>query len=229
MSELIYGTNLVAAAINSGQKVKNLRIYDNKYIIKLAEEKKIPYHKVNKEALNIVPNHQGVIAEVDSFPTYRLDEIIKTENNLIIALDGLEDPHNLGAILRTADAAGVSGVILPKHRSVRLNSTVAKVSTGAIFTVRCVEVTNLVMTLKELKKAGYWVFGAEVSKDSQNYTDIKYNMPVVLVLGSEGQGLSRLVKETCDSLIQIPMLGTINSLNVSVSAGIIVYQIINNQ
>ena len=184
---------------------------------------------MNKEALNIVPNHQGVIAEVDSFPTYRLDEIIKTENNLIIALDGLEDPHNLGAILRTADAAGVSGVILPKHRSVRLNSTVAKVSTGAIFTVRCVEVTNLVMTLKELKKAGYWVFGAEVSKDSQNYTDIKYNMPVVLVLGSEGQGLSRLVKETCDSLIQIPMLGTINSLNVSVSAGIIVYQIINNQ
>jgi 23S rRNA (guanosine2251-2'-O)-methyltransferase len=230
MSELIYGTNLVLAALNSGIKINNLRINGNNKIISLAKEKNVPYQLVGKEVLNrITPNHQGVIAEVEGFKTYGINEIISKTNNLILALDGVEDPHNLGAILRTSDAAGINGIILPKNRSVKLNATVAKVSTGAIFSVKCVEVVNLVATLKDLKTKGYWIVGAEATENSRPYTEIQYNFPVVLVLGSEGKGLSRLVTETCDFLVRIPMQGTVNSLNVSVSAGILIYQIIKDQ
>jgi 23S rRNA (guanosine2251-2'-O)-methyltransferase len=230
MSELICGTNLVMAALNSGIRINNLRISGNNKIISLAKEKNIPYQLVGKDVLNrIASGHQGVVAEVEGFQTYRLDEIISKANNLILALDGIEDPHNLGAILRTADAAGINGIILPKNRSAKLNATVAKVSTGAIFSVKCVEVVNLVATLKDLQKKGYWIVGAEAAENSRPYTEMKYDLPVVLVLGSEGWGLSRLVTETCDFLVQIPMKGTVNSLNVSVSAGILIYQIIKDQ
>ncbi|MGI6769008.1 MAG: 23S rRNA (guanosine(2251)-2'-O)-methyltransferase RlmB [Bacilli bacterium] len=230
MSEIIYGTNLVASAILNKIKIYNLKISGNNTVRELAEKRKIPYTIVLKNELNrITSNHQGAVAEVEGFPTYSLEAIISTEKNLIVALDGIEDPHNLGAILRTADAAGVSGIILPKNRSVRLNGTVARVSTGAIFSVKCVLVPNLVSTLKKLKDYGYWIYGAEATKESLCYSEAKYDPKTVLVLGSEGKGLSRLTKETCDFLVEIPMSGSVNSLNVSVSAGILIYQIINQQ
>lgn len=174
--------------------------------------------------------HQGVVAMVKDYQYYQLSEVVNTQKtSLIIALDGLEDPHNLGAILRTCEAADVDGVILPKNRSVKLNNTVAKVSAGAIEYIKVVEVVNLTQTLKQLKEKGYWIVGAEKSQKSSSMWDIKYDMPIVLVIGSEGKGISRLVKEECDFLVEIPMLGKINSLNASVSAGIMIYEIRRQQ
>lgn len=232
MSEIICGINVVKAAINSDYKINNLLITDNNQeIINLAKQKNIPFKVVDKEVLNNkIINNQGVVAEVNDFYLYRLEDIIKKNNkSLIVVLDSLEDPHNLGAILRTADAAGVDGVIIPKNRSVKLNSTVAKVSTGAIFSVKCVEVVNLVATLKKLKEFGYWIVGAEAKEDSQDFTKLKYDMPTVLIIGSEGKGISRLVLEQCDFLVKIPMVGKVNSLNASVSAGILIYEIKKHQ
>lgn len=232
MSELIYGINVVKAAIESNIFLENLYVLEtNEDIIKLAKQNKISYKIATKEFLNKKAlNNQGVVAEVSEFKLYRLEEIVRKDpKSLIVVLDSLEDPHNLGAILRTCDAAKVDGIILPKNRSVKLNSTVAKVSTGAIFSVKCVEVVNLVTTIKKLKELGYWIVGAEATTKSSDYRSIKYDMPTVLVIGSEGKGISRLVLEQCDFLVKIPMFGTVNSLNASVSAGILIYEIIKDK
>lgn len=232
MSDLICGNNVVKAAITENVKILNLYINaNNKEIIELANKKKIKYKLVDKGFLDkLLKNHQGVIAEIEGFKTFNLEDIMTGSNqSLIVMLEGLEDPHNLGAILRTADAAGVDGVIIPKHRSVKLNSTVAKVSTGAIFTVKCVEVANFANTIEKLKKAGYWIVGAEASPTSQDYRSLKYDMPTVLVIGSEGKGISRLVTSKCDFLVEIPMRGSVTSLNASVSAAILMYEIKKDQ
>lgn len=232
MSELICGTNLVKAAIT--QKVKILNLYigsDNKEMHEFVKSKGLNYQRVDKQFLDKkLPNHQGIIAEIDGFKTYELRDIIAPVNSsLIVMLEGLEDPHNLGAILRTADAASVDGIIIPKNRSVKLNLTVARVSTGAIFNVKTVEVVNFSQTIDQLKKLGYWIVGAEATKESVDYRSIKYNMPTVLVIGSEGNGISRLVTSKCDYLIQIPMKGIVTSLNASVSCGILIYEIKKDQ
>ena len=152
----------------------------------------------------------------------------KGEAPFIFLLDNIEDPHNLGAILRTADATGINGVIIPKNRSVSLNSTVAKVSTGAIEHVDCAQVTNLVNAINDLKKAGYWIIGLELD-GSIDYRKQDYKGKIAVVIGSEGKGISRLVKENCDFNVHIPMYGHVNSLNASVSASIIFYEIIRNR
>ena len=177
-------------------------------------------------------NHQGAVLEIEGYSYVDVDEIIsnpKGKYPFIVMLDGLEDPHNLGAILRTCDAGGVDGVIIGKNRSVHLNNTVAKVSTGAIEHVKVSEVTNLTTTIKYLKKQGYWIVGAEACDKSVLYTDIKYDMPVCLVIGSEGKGISRLVTENCDFLVKIPMVGHVNSLNASVSCSILIYEVIRSR
>ena len=231
MSEFIYGKNTVRAAIEANKDLKNLYIQDNNTeLIRLAKDHKLKFKVVDNKFLNDLVKgvHQGIIAEVESYKYYTVDEILQTQNKypLIIILDGLEDPHNLGAILRTSDAAGVDGVIIPKNRSVGLNSTVAKVSTGAIEHVKVSEVTNLTATIKYLKEKGYWIVGAEATNKSQDFRKVKYDMPTVLVVGSEGKGISRLVLEQCDFLVKIPMYGHVNSLNASVSCSILIYEII---
>lgn len=231
MSEYIYGKNTVKAAIESKKSLINLYIQDNNQeLIKLAKQYKVNYKVVDNKFLNDLVKgvHQGVIAEVEAYKYYPVDELLKTKAKypLIIMLDGLEDPHNLGAILRTCDACGVDGIIIPKNRSVGLNSTVAKVSTGAIEYVKVSEVTNLTATIKYLKEKGYWIVGAENTSKSQDFRKVKYDMPTVLVIGSEGKGISRLVLEQCDFLVKIPMYGHVNSLNASVSCSILVYEII---
>ena len=177
-------------------------------------------------------NHQGIACEIMQYEYVMLDEIIRKnankENVALAILDGLEDPHNLGAILRTADATGINGVIIPKNRSVSLNSTVAKVSTGAIEHVDCAQVTNLVQAINELKKAGYWIIGLEVD-GSVDYRQQDYSGKIAVVIGSEGKGISRLVKENCDFKVLIPMVGHVNSLNASVSASILFYEILRNR
>jgi len=235
MKEYIYGKNTVKEAMLANKSaVKLLVTKNNEDFINLAKKKKIEFNIVENSYLNkiINGNHQGVALEVESYSYTTVEDIIsetKLKYPLIVMLDGLEDPHNLGAILRTCDASGVDGVIIGKNRSVRLNSTVAKVSTGAIEYVKVAEVTNLTNTIKYLKEKGYWIVGAEACDKSVLYTDINYDMPVCLVIGSEGTGISRLVSENCDFLVKIPMVGHVNSLNASVSCSILVYEIVKNR
>lgn len=236
MKEYIYGKNTVIEALNVNKRV--IKLYatkNNDQIISLSKKKQIEYQIVNTSFLDklVNGNHQGVVLEIEGYSYSSLEDIINCDSKLkypfIVMLDGLEDPHNLGAILRTCDASGVDGVIIGRNRSVKLNSTVAKVSTGAIEYVKVVEVTNLTNTIKKLKEKGYWIVGAEACEKSSLYTDIDYNMPICLVVGSEGKGISRLVTENCDFLIKIPMVGHVNSLNASVSCGILIYEIIKNR
>lgn len=236
MKEYIYGKNTVIEALNVNKKI--IKLYttkNNEDIIALSKKKQVEYEIVNNNYLDKIVNgnHQGAVLEIEGYKYYALEEVINCKSKLkypfLVMLDGLEDPHNLGAILRTCDASGVDGVIIGKNRSVRLNSTVAKVSTGAIEYVKVVEVTNLTNTIKKLKDNGYWIVGAEACEKSSLYTDIDYNMPICLVVGSEGKGISRLVTENCDFLIKIPMVGHVNSLNASVSCGILIYEIIKNR
>ncbi|HOE07194.1 MAG TPA: 23S rRNA (guanosine(2251)-2'-O)-methyltransferase RlmB [Bacilli bacterium] len=233
MSEYIFGKNVVKEAFNNPSRIEEIYVLDkNTEFVSLAKEYRIKYTVITPSEMNkmVSGNHQGVVALVKDYHYYSLSDIVKEDkNSLIVALDGLEDPHNLGAILRTCEAAGIDGVILPKKRSVKLNSTVAKVSTGAIEYVKVVEVVNLTQTLKQLKNKGYWIIGAERSSKSSNIWELKYDMPIVLVIGSEGKGISRLVKEECDFLVEIPMQGKINSLNASVSTGIMIYEIRRQQ
>jgi len=194
----------------------------------LANDKHIKVKIHDKQALSQILDgvHQGVGALVDDYTYKTLDDVLNMdkEHKFFVILDSLEDPHNLGAILRSADAFGVDAVIIPKNRSVKLNATVAKVSTGAIEYVNVVEVTNLAQTMDKLKENGFWITGTDASAD-QELKDIEVDTSLCVVIGSEGKGMHRLVKEKCDYHVKIPMIGHINSLNASVSAGIVIYEI----
>lgn len=234
MSRMVCGKNAVKEILNTNPSSieKILLQTEINDILSLIKKNNVKFEIVGKNKLNAITseNHQGVVAYATDYKYYNLNDIISKDNkSLIIVLDGLKDPHNLGAILRTCEATNVDGVIIPKNRSVRLNETVSKVSTGAIELVKVVEVVNLSQTLEKLKDYGYWIVGAEHEETSQNYWDMKYDMPTVLVIGSEGEGISRIVKEKCDFLVDIPMNGKINSLNASVSTAIIIYEIRRQQ
>jgi len=198
--------------------------------VSLAKSQNIRIKYVSKAELDrlVSGNHQGYVAEVREYKTYTIEEITDSipegKLPLIVALDSLQDPHNLGAILRTMSCVGGDGVIIEKNRSVSLNGTVAKVSVGAIDKVKVAQVTNLAQTLRKLKDMGYWVIGTDVNQ-AQDYRRIRYDMPVVLVIGAEGTGMRRLIGETCDLKVKLPMEGDIGSLNASVACGILLYQI----
>lgn len=232
MSEYIYGKNAVKAALEYPKRIICLYIEDsNKEFISLAQKIRINHKIVTKQVINKMVSglHQGVVCEVQDYQLYHLDDIINKSTHtpaLLVILDSLEDPHNLGAILRIADAVGVDGLILPKNRSVGLTGTVAKVSTGAIEHVRVSEVVNLVTTIKYLKSKGYWIVALENTPEASDYRMIKYDMPIALIVGGEGKGISRLVLENSDFLVKLPMYGHVNSLNASVSCGIMLYEII---
>ena len=232
MSRLIIGKNACREALNSNNLEALYLTIQNKELIDLAKKRGINYEIVNKEKLDSMTkgNHQGAIAISKDFKYYEINEIISDDKySLIIILDGLKDPHNLGAILRTSEATGVDGVIIPKNRSVHLSEVVSKVSTGASEIVKVSEVVNLSKTIDYLKDKGYWIVGAEHMEGSVNYWDLDYNMKIALVIGSEGEGISRLVRVKCDFLVDIPMNGKINSLNASVSCALLVYEIRRKQ
>lgn len=168
-------------------------------------------------------NHQGIIMITSDFNYTSLDDLISNSKKLVI-LDHLEDPHNLGAIIRTVEASGIDGIIIPKNRTVDVNETVMKTSVGALFNVQIAQVTNLNQTIKILKKEGFWIIGTDM--DGVDYKTINYPDKSVLIIGSEGFGMSRLIKESCDYIVSIPMNGKINSLNASVAAGIMIYELI---
>ena len=171
--------------------------------------------------------HQGIILEVEDYKYADIDDIINIPNALIVILDHLEDPHNFGAIIRTCEAAGVDGIIIPKDRSVEVNATVIKVSTGTTENMKIAKVTNLVQTIKELKEKNFWIVGTDMQ--GTDYDKIDYKGNIAIVIGNEGSGMSRLVKENCDFIATIPMIGTTDSLNASVSTGIIVYEAIKSR
>jgi 23S rRNA (guanosine2251-2'-O)-methyltransferase len=207
---------------------KDARMQD---LLQLAEQKGVRVMQMEKERLDgLAANgrHQGVLARVldTPLPYQDIHDILESdlaEPPLLLVLDGVEDPHNLGACLRVADAMGVHAVIAPKDRAAGLNATVRKVACGAAETVPFIAVTNLARTLRELKDAGVWLVGA-VAEAEQDLFSTRFNGPLAMVLGAEGTGLRRLTAETCDQLVRIPMFGTVESLNVSVASGICLYE-----
>lgn len=232
---IIYGKNMVLEALRNKDKIK--KVYLTKNNLDLIEKYKQKISKIQISSIKELDmlasgNHQGIVAEVEEYGYVSLEEVInkhKDDKNVSLAiLDGLEDPHNLGAILRSADASGIDGIIIPKNRSVQLSSTVAKVSTGAIEYVDVIQVVNLVNTIKTLKENGYWIIGLELD-GSVDYRKQDYTGKIAVIIGSEGRGISKLVKENCDYLVNIPMVGHVNSLNASVSASILFYEILRNR
>ncbi len=239
MKQYIYGKNTVLEALNGDKAVYEVLLAVNmkdEQVITIAKKKQIPVKFIqNRRVLDDLANngrHQGIVAQVEGYDYYSIDEILSSIPNgkqpLLVMLDGLEDPHNLGAIMRTCDAIGVDGIIIGKNRSVSLNQTVAKVSTGAIDHVKVAQVTNLTRTLEDLKKKGYWVVGCDVHQAS-DYRELDYNMPCVIVIGSEGFGISRLVLEACDYKVVLPMVGHVTSLNASVATAVILYEVYNSR
>lgn len=237
----IFGRNPVLELLKSDRSVNKILVSKGNQkkiirdIIDLTKEKKIPLQQVEKEKLDkLVPGekHQGVVALVAATDYVDWEDILKVaqekgEEPFIIILDGIEDPHNLGAVLRTVDAVGAHGVIIPKRRAVPLTEGVAKAAAGAVEYVPVARVPNINQVIGLLKEKGCWVVGAEMEGTSLYKQDLKG--PIVLVIGSEGKGLSRLVKENCDFLVSLPMNGQINSLNASVAAGILMYEILRQR
>jgi 23S rRNA (guanosine2251-2'-O)-methyltransferase len=236
MKTVIYGKNPVTEAVKAGRKVDKVYVSDglrDQSFLDFLKQNGVSFTTMNSKAMaqNFNADTQGIVAEVEEYKYIELESVlkgIKDRMPFLVMLDGLEDPHNLGAIIRSAEATGVDGIIIAKNRSVGLSATVVKVSTGAIEYVNLIEVTNLVTTLKSLKDKGFWIIGADMDGNI-DFRNQDYKMPVVLVIGSEGKGISRLVKENCDFLVNIPMFGKVNSLNASVSAGILFYEVIRNR
>lgn len=236
MAQYIYGKNVVLQTIERKKKIYDLIVASNQEaIIKDLKKRNIAFRIMDKKAMDQKfkhEKHQGIVAQIDDYKTYDIRDVLKQipshKQGLFLLLDGIEDPHNLGAILRSADATGVDAVIIGKNRSVSLNATVAKVSTGAVDTVKVCEVTNLSQTIELLKKTGYWVVGTSVT-DSLDYRKMDANVPLVLVIGNEGSGISKLVAKNCDYMVHIPMLGSVESLNASVSCAVLLYGVLNSR
>ncbi len=228
--EIVYGKNSFIEALNMN-RIKEAYVSRDCQYIRQLESKHIKYQIVDRNRLDSLSksgNHQGCLAYVEEYKLSSVDSMLKKENGLIVLLDGLKDPHNLGAIIRTCECAGVDGLIYKKHNSVHLNDTVAKVACGALEYVKVAEVTNLVNTIKTLKENGYWIVGTD-GDGKDLYNKIDYKMNVALIIGSEGEGMSRLVKQECDFIVKMPMKGHINSLNASVAAGIMIFNILDKR
>lgn len=234
--DIIAGRNPVSEALKSGRSIERLLVAHGemsgsvKVIVAKAKEKGIPIKEVDSRKLDFMcgnANHQGIIAIAAVKEYASVDEILKIaeekgEKPFIIILDNIEDPHNLGAIIRTAECAGAHGVIIPKRRAAGLTFSVGKASAGAYEYMPVARVTNIPATIDELKEKGLWIYGADMDGETYCTSDLKG--ACALVIGSEGKGLQRLVKEKCDVILSLPMLGKINSLNASVAAGVLMYE-----
>lgn len=228
----ICGKNVAREYLIENNKIEEAFLYNgfkDEQIELLLKEKSIPTSYLDKRELDKLTheNHQGIILRTEDFKYSLIEEVIKLENPLLVMLDHIQDPHNLGAIIRTCEAAGVDGIIIPKDRAVSVNSTVIRTSVGASKHIPIILVTNLVHTMKDLKKLGFWFFGTDM--DGEEYSKLNYKGKTCLIIGNEGTGMSRLVKDNCDFIASIPMNGKINSLNASVATGIIVYGAVRNR
>ncbi|MCL1632371.1 23S rRNA (guanosine(2251)-2'-O)-methyltransferase RlmB [Sporolactobacillus sp. CPB3-1] len=238
--EWIIGRHPVSEAIRSGRDIN--KVWLNKEgrglsaLLDLIKSNGIAVQFVPRQKLDQLAKsaqHQGVVASVAAYRYAELDDLFalaesRGEQPFLIMLDGVEDPHNLGSILRTADASGCHGIIIPKRHSVGLTSVVAKASTGAIEYVPVARVSNLAATMNQLKKRGVW-FAGTAADGSEDYRAADFTIPICLIIGNEGAGMSRLVREKCDFLIRLPMRGQVTSLNASVAAGLLMYEVLRNR
>lgn len=228
MSQYTYGRNSVLASLKAEnvEKIYLQEGFDFSPILQEISRQKLDIFYVSKKKLEVMvgEKHQGVVAEVKDFDYADLEQVIKQNDSkkdaVILILDELNDPHNFGAIIRSADAFNIAGIIIKKDRQVRVTPTVTKVATGAENYVPIMMVTNLAQAIDKLKANGYWVVGADGNSDKTIH-DSKYDFKVALIIGSEGYGISRLILSKCDFIYKIPMLGHVNSLNASVATGII--------
>ena len=234
---IVYGINPVIEALRAG-RVRELRVSDRggdrmRELLAIAERQHVPIKRVPGDVLGRQARggvHQGVVADVEETQSYNVEELVRDAAGppLIVVLDGIEDPHNLGAILRTADAAGVDGVVTQTRRSAALGGAAAKASAGAVSHVKIAEVVNIARAVEELKEAGVWTVGL-AGEATATYDSIDFTVPSAIVLGAEGGGLRRLVRERCDFLAAIPMLGQVGSLNVSVAAGVTLFEAVRQR
>ncbi|MFS0877531.1 23S rRNA (guanosine(2251)-2'-O)-methyltransferase RlmB [Solibacillus isronensis] len=234
--EMIAGKNPVLEALRAGREINKLWIAEGvkktgvQELMDLAKEQGVLVQFVPKQKVDkLAENHQGIVASVAAYDYAELDDLFnaakaKNEDPFFLILDELEDPHNLGSIMRTADAIGAHGIIIPKRRAVGLTAVVAKASTGAIEHVPVVRVTNLAQTVDELKDRGVWIAGTD-AKGSADYRKMDATLPLALIIGSEGKGMSRLLKDKCDFLYHLPMVGHVTSLNASVAAALLMYEV----
>lgn len=240
--ELIAGKHPVLEALRSGREINKIWIAEgsqksvSQSITAEAKKQGIVVQFVDKRKLDSMAQgvaHQGVIAQAAAFAYVEVEELLeiaksKNETPFLLLLDEIEDPHNLGSILRTAECTGVHGVIIPKRRAAGLTATVLKTSAGAAEHVPVARVTNLAQTIDKLKEAGVWVAGTDLSAKQDVYKT-KFDMPLAIVIGNESKGMGRLIKEKCDFLVKLPMLGQLNSLNASVAAGVLMYEVVRQR
>jgi 23S rRNA (guanosine2251-2'-O)-methyltransferase len=240
--EFIAGKHSVQEALRSGRSINKIWVAETAQkhhvhpILHAAKEQGIVVQTADKRKLDqMVPNipHQGIVAQVAATRYYELEELLEAAKGgerepFLLILDEIEDPHNLGSILRSADSAGVHGVIIPKRRSVGLTATVSKTSAGAVEYVPVARVTNLAQTIDQLKEAGIWIAGADANAKQDVFAS-NLSIPLAIVIGNENKGISRLIKEKCDFLVRLPMSGRINSLNASVAAGVLMYEVVRQR
>ena len=240
--DIVIGRNAVIETLKGDRTIETLYISNNKLegsiniIISLAKEKRVLIKEVDKRKLDSMCDgraHQGVIAKVTPYKYSEVSDILdlaeeRGESPFIVILDEVEDPHNLGSIVRTAELFGVHGIIIPKRRSASVSATVYKSSVGAIEHVKVAKVTNLNATIEDLKQKGIWVYGADIRAEEYSY-QIDFSGPCAIIIGNEGRGISKLTIQKCDKLIKIPMVGKINSLNASVAGGIIMYEVLKGR
>lgn len=228
---LVYGRNVAKEILKNNKKVNKIILqedFSDNEINSLIENRKIRVEYLNKKGFSKFDkfSHQGIILDIEDFCYSDFHTFLDVPNAKVVILDHIEDPHNLGAIIRTCEAAGITGIIIPKDRSVDVNSTVMKTSAGALENVSIAKVTNLVNVIDTLKENGFWIVGTAMDTDT-DYRDIDYTGKIALVIGNEGKGISKNVRSECDYVAKIPMYGKINSLNASVAAGIMIYEMIS--
>ena len=230
---LVYGRNVALEMLKNPKKVQKVILqqgFDDKKILSLLDNTNIPVITKSKKEIDHLADgvHQGIILYVRNYQYYSLSDILTDDASFIVMLDHIEDPHNFGAIIRTCEAARVDAIIIPKDRQVQVNATVMKTSVGTLDQMKIVQVSNLATTIDTLKKENFWIVGTAL-ENSVDYRDIDYSGKIVLVIGNEGAGMSKLVMKKCDFIAKIPMYGTTNSLNASVASGIMIYEVVRNR
>lgn len=229
---IVYGKNVAKELLKKPYLIKNVYLQEgfiDKNIISGLEKNKIRTKILTKKEIDNFGFrlHQGIILDIKDYQYQNLADVLEDGSQLLVILDHLEDPHNFGAIIRTCEAAGVDAIIVPKDRQVLVNATVMKTSAGALTNMRIIRVSNLVNTIEKLKKDGFWIIGSDMK--GTDYKNINYHGKIALVVGNEGSGMSQLVANSCDFIATIPMVGEVNSLNASVSAGILIYEAVQNR
>lgn len=231
---LVYGKNVARELLQNNKKVQKIIIQDgfsDKSIFSLIEKRKLSFEYRSKKEMDYLCSglHQGIILDIPDYNYCDIHDISMNQDaSFVVLLDHLEDPHNFGAIIRTCEAAGVSYIIIPRNRQVPINATVMKTSVGTLDQVKIVSVSNISYAIDELKKLGFWIVGTAL-ENSVDYREIDYQGKIGLIIGNEGSGISDLVAKKCDFLAKIPMYGKTNSLNASVAAGIMIYEVIRNR